>query len=398
MSKWQSVPLGEICEITGGNSAPQGTEPYDGGTIPFVRMRDLGRFHFTSNLDRTDDKLTEAAIQKYRMKIFEPGCLLFPRSGSVFLNHRAILGTRACIVSHIGVMQNFKSAINVRFLYYFLQTFDMTRLSKKTTGVDSIAFSDVARIKISLPSLPEQERIVSLLDEAEQLRKLRNQASTRMKKFVPALFHEMFGDPETNESNWASYRIGDLLSSSPNYGSMIPVKNNSGEWLNLRVANIQNGMLDLTDIKYIDLPKEFILRHSVQDGDLLLARAIGSREHLGKCIVVYPGKRKWAFDSHLMRVRPNQDKILPIFLQVFLTSSSGRNIFLKNTRQSAVQFNINTKEFSSIQIPLPPLAIQHEFARRVQEAQEIQAQQAQSAERIEALYQSMLSRAFAGEL
>jgi len=398
MSKWSFVALGEICELTGGNSAPQGSEPFDNGTLPFVRMRDLGRYHFTSNLNKTDDKLTESAVEKYRMKIFEPGCILFPRSGSVFLNHRAILGIRASIVSHIGVLHKFSNSINVRFLYYYLQTYDMTRLSKKTTGVDSIAFSDVVKIKVPLPPLPEQERIVHLLDEAEALRATRERANERMEQFVPALFQEMFGDPATNEKGWQVFIIEDLLLRSPNYGSMIPVRNNSGEWINLRVANIQNGALDLTDTKYIDLPDESISRHTVQDGDLLLARAIGSREHLGKCIVVYPGNNKWAFDSHMMRVRPNQEKILPLFLHAFLTSSGGRDIFLQNTRQSAVQFNINTKEFTSIQIPVPPLALQREFAARVGEARGVQSAQGKSAGRVEALYQSMLSRAFAGEL
>lgn len=202
MSKWSFVALGEICELTGGNSAPQGSQPYDGGTLPFVRMRDLGRYHFTSNLNQTDDKLTEDAVQKYRMKIFEPGCILFPRSGSVFLNHRAILGVRASIVSHIGVLHKFSDSINVRFLYYYLQTYDMTRLSKKTTGVDSIAFSDVVKIQVPLPPLPEQERIVRLLDEAESLRATRERANVRMEQFVPALFQEMFGDKNNNEAKW----------------------------------------------------------------------------------------------------------------------------------------------------------------------------------------------------
>ena len=60
--------------------------------------------------------------------------------------------------------------------------------------------------------------------------------------------------------------------------------------------------------------------------------------------------------------------------------------------------NISKTRLLTIDIPVPPLDLQREFAQRVQEAREIGARQAQSAERIEALYQSMLSRAFTGEL
>ena len=53
---------------------------------------------------------------------------------------------------------------------------------------------------------------------------------------------------------------------------MIP-PTESGKWLDLRVINIQDGELDLTDRKYVNLPADMIPRHEVRDGDLLLARA-----------------------------------------------------------------------------------------------------------------------------
>ena len=96
-------------------------------------------------------------------------------------------------------------------------------------------------------------------------------------------------------------------------------------------------------------------RHGVRDGDLLLVRAIGSLDHLGKCFVAYPGRQKWAFDSHLMRLRFDQIRVHPEFVYHFLTSPVGQHEFLKHSRRSAVQFNINTKELARIRMPLPPL-------------------------------------------
>lgn len=62
--------------------------------------------------------------------------------------------------------------------------------------------SEVAKIKIPLPPLPEQERIVKLLDEADELRKLREQADKRSADLIPALFEEMFGDLGKNPMGW----------------------------------------------------------------------------------------------------------------------------------------------------------------------------------------------------
>jgi type I restriction enzyme S subunit len=335
------VALHEICELKKGHKPNILSDEQLEGWKPYILIQsfDGSRTSFSN-----DAKCTECVEDD--TLIVTDGA----RSGLASFGHAGYIG------STIAALAPNKEKIFPKYLYYFVQShFDLLNSRTKGATIPHLDKAYLMAMTLYLPSLPEQERIVRLLDEAESLRATRELANERMEQFVPALFQEIFGDPVTNEKGWQVFIIEDLLLRSPNYGSMIPVRNNKGEWINLRVANIQNGTLDLTDTKYIDLPDESISRHTVQDGDLLLARAIGSREHLGKCVVVFPGNNKWAFDSHMMRVRPNQEKILPLFLHAFLTSSGGRDIFLQNTRQSAVQFNINTKEFTSIQIPVPPL-------------------------------------------
>ena len=159
------IPLGDLCDVEGGNSAPQGEQYFCNGTVPFVRMRDLGRYRKTTCLDQTDQKVNDQAIRSKRLKIFEPGCILFPRSGSVALNHRAVLGTRACIVSHIGILQNFRANIVPRYLYWFLVSYDMSQIAKQTTNLDLVNFSDIRRINVPVPPLEEQQRIVAEIEK-----------------------------------------------------------------------------------------------------------------------------------------------------------------------------------------------------------------------------------------
>ena len=397
MSKWSYVALGEICEITGGNSAPQGSEPFEGGTLPFVRMRDLGRYHFTSNLDETDDKLTEDAVQKYRMKIFEPGCILFPRSGSVFLNHRAILGIRASIVSHIGVLHKFSDLINVKFLYYYLQTYDMTRLSKKTTGVDSIAFSDVVKIKVPLPPLPEQERIVSLLDEAESLRVARERANVRMEQIIPALFHEMFGYAFAGQAKDTPLVRLDSICTKITDGTHVTPKylDHGVPFLSVKNITKKLGSLDFSDVKYISREEhEKISRLSNVERDDLLYTKVGAT--YGYAQIVDTDKEFSIFVSVAL-LKPDKAKIIPKYLEGVMNTD-----FIKNQADRRIKGigvpDLHLKEIRSFIIPLPPLNLQQKFAERVKEAREIQSAQGRSTERVEALYQSMLDRAFKGEL
>jgi type I restriction enzyme S subunit len=294
-----------------------------------------------------------------------------------------------------------RSQVNPAYLIAYLGTpsffAQLQASSFGTTNRQRITESMLLSYTIPLPPLVEQERIVHHLADAEQLRRLRAQADRRTASLIPAFFHEMLGDPVSNPKGWPTVEMRETFDGHPNYGTMIPPQS-EGAWLDLRVANIQNGVLTLSDRKYVDLPPEAIVRHEVRDGDLLFARAIGSVEQLGKCVIAYPGREKWAFDSHLMRVRFRAERVHPEMVRGFLTSPGGRYLFLKKTRESAVQFNINTKEFGSIRLPLPPLHVQHQFADRVAEVRALEAQQAASRRRLDDLFQSLLHRAFRGEL
>jgi len=125
----------------------------------------------------------------------------------------------------------------------------------------------------------------------------------------------------------------------------------------------------------------------------VLARAIGSLDHLGKAVVLYPDG-DWTFDSHLMRLRFDKSKLLPEVFKGFLESSSGREAFLNHTRRSAVQFNINGKEIRQIEIPVPPLAFQQRYLVRVREVRSIQSQQSAATAKAQATFEALLTSVF----
>ena len=140
---WPTALLGELCDIRGGFPAPQNDAAFEDGEIPFVRMKDVGRHHFTNNLCETEQALNRTHFDDGRYQLTPPGSILMPRSGSVALNHRAILTVYAVVVSHLCALVPTSDQITVDFLYRFLCLADMRKLTKKTTGLDSIAFSDL---------------------------------------------------------------------------------------------------------------------------------------------------------------------------------------------------------------------------------------------------------------
>lgn len=384
------MSLGDLCEVEGGDAAPQDEASFAGGTIPFVRMKDLGRYHFTNCLDRTDDKLTPEAISRNRMKLFDAGCILFPRSGSVALNHRAILGVRASIVSHIGILRSFSPTITPPYLYRFLQNFDMTRLSKKTTGVDSIAFSDVKRINVSVPPLPEQERIVKLLDAAEELRRLRAAADRRTADLIPALFYEMFGDPATNPKGWEHAPLSEVGKLDRGRSRHRP-RDEPGLYGGLHPF-IQTG--DVANAAGV------IDKHSQTYSDAGLAQSrIWPAGTL--CITIAANIAKTAiltfnacFPDSVVGFTSGPT-ILSEYVRAWFVTMEGK---LEKAAPQAAQKNINLRILNDLQIPVPPMALQRQFAARVAEIRALESQQAASRRRLDDLFQSMLHRAFRGEL
>ncbi|MDO9460648.1 MAG: restriction endonuclease subunit S [Alphaproteobacteria bacterium] len=187
--------------------------------------------------------------------------------------------------------------------------------------------NQVSKITIPLPPLDEQRRIAAILDKADALRRKRRQALGLPDNLTQSIFLDMFGDPARNSRGFQTSAFEPLLKVPPNFGSMIPPRAQKLEWVSLRVANIQNWALTLDDSKYIDLPLDSVERHTLLDGDIILARAIASEEHLGKCVVVRPAGRKWAFDSHLMRIRLDTEIIDPVYVRELFRTPGGRQIF-----------------------------------------------------------------------
>lgn len=392
MTHWPTKPLGELCDVEGGNAAPQGDNHFNEGTIPFVRMKDLGRYHFTNNLAETDDCLTEASVVANRMKMFEPGCILFPRSGSVALNHRAILGVRACIVSHIGVLQNLRPEITTGYLYRYLTTFDMKALSKKTTGVDSIAFTDVKKIPVPLPSLPEQERIVTLLDEADELRNLRTQADQRTAVLIPALFHEMFGDPSRTDGRWPTAQFKEMGTittgntpsrKNPNFfGTFV-------EWAKTNNIDPIHGIVTRTAE---GLSQEgSLVGRVVPAGSVLITCIAGTRKLIGDAAVA---DRQLAINQQINAITPYANTN-----SLFLAEMIGAMKKVIQHHATGVMTGIiNKSTLESITAIHPPLPLQQKFAERVTEIRAFEATQASSRRRSEDLFQSILHAAFNGQI
>jgi type I restriction enzyme S subunit len=167
----------------------------------------------------------------------------------------------------------------------------------------------------------------------------------------------------------------------------------------LRMGNIQDGRLDITDLKFTRADDE-IRRLILHDGDLLFNRT-NSPELVGKT-AVFHDPEEMTFASYLIRVRFRSDVAEPDFVSYRLNSAWGRSWARLVKTDGVSQSNINGTKLGAMPLPLPPVDEQREIVRRASSMLALADSlfdRASNAERlIDRSSQAVLSTAFHGDL
>ena len=132
----------------------------------------------------------------------------------------------------------------------------------------------------------------------------------------------------------------------------------------IRVANVQDGALDLTEVKEIDVPASQTARYTLQAGDLLLIEGNGNPENLGRSCLWRGQVLDAVHQNHVFAVRTlSNDELLPEFLEQQTQSEYGRNYFLSCAKGSTGLSSLNSSQLKSFPLVIPPLAEQRRIAQ-----------------------------------
>ena len=392
MKPWPTRSLGEIATILGGSTPSRENISFWGGDIYWATPTDLpAPGAGISNIAATRNRLTQAGLANCSAPVLPKGAVLF--------SSRATIGKVAIADIPLATNQGFanfvpSSEVSPRFLAYLLwyHRDDIARLSGSTT-FQEVSRGNLRKYRVPVPPLSEQERIVRLLDDADALRKLRVQANRRAADLIPALFHEMFGDPEHTE-----YDVKPLIEvvnrQRPiTYGILKPGHEIDDGIPYVRVVDIKEGRLHVHQLKRTtrEIADQY-RRSTLVPGDILVT----IRGTVGRLCIV-PDELKGAnITQDTARLAVNE-QCEPIYAMHFLSSPWAQNWINHHTQGQAVK-GINLGDLKRLPIPVPPLPLQKQFAHRVREIRPLESLQSTSGFKIEALFQSLLHRAFQGEL
>ncbi|WP_355505277.1 restriction endonuclease subunit S [Xanthomonas cannabis] len=129
----------------------------------------------------------------------------------------------------------------------------------------------------------------------------------------------------------------------------------------LRVANVQDGFIDLNEVKKITVEQHQIDRYSLQAGDILMTEG-GDFDKLGRGAVWDGTLDPCLHQNHVFAVRAKRELVNPVFLSALSGSEYGRTYFLSCAKRSTNLASINSSQLKAFPVLLPPISEQHRIA------------------------------------
>lgn len=296
--------------------------------------------------------------------------------------------------NHAHILQAQKILAENSFLVKILNYLNLNKFISGTTR-GKLTQGIMNNIEIPLPPLAIQRQIVAILEQAEAMKRLRAESDELTQRFLQSVFMEMFGDPVKNEKGWDVVKIRDIITGSQ-YGSSF-LGSNDGKYPILGMNNITfEGKIELNNLKYVNLTENEFEKFRLQKGDILFNRT-NAPNLVGKT-GLYQKNDSFVFASYLIRLKLKTEIIAPEFLWKLLNSTYMKSKFSGMCKKAVNQANINAQELQSISIPLPPIPLQQEFTRIVEQVEGLRESQRQSAGEINLLFEGLMQKAFTGEL
>lgn len=399
---WKSMILDECLElIRNGCDVKQEDE----GMYPITRIETISLAKIDLERVRYCNP-TEEQTDKYKLL---DGDILFSHINSpTHIGKTAIyydsLGTIIHGINLLLLRPN-KKIVFPKYLDYYLKSSKVRTYfearCKKSVNQASLNQKDIKGLEVIIPPLEEQERIVSILERAEGAISKRKKCIRLLDELVKSRFIEMFGDLAKNNKEWDETELSqvcEVIHRYPTFYGMNYIENGTPV---IRIGNILNdGILDDNMENYVfvyeGVNKDFPLT-KIELGDILMAvRGDGSAaKRIG--IVTTNKLINSNISPNLLRIKAKKNIINNVYLFFYLTSDVGQKRLDAYVNKTAKK-NIAAKDIKKVTTPVPPVEIQMQFADFIKQVDKLKFEMQSSLEELQNNFNSLMQRAFNGEL
>lgn len=286
------------------------------------------------------------------------------------------------------------SIADIKYMYYLMQITHIQSDTHKRYWI-----SDYSKIPVSLPPLPTQQAIVTRIEalfaELDKAAEHLRTAQQQLKTYRQAVLKAAFEGCDSYEKITNCFDVtGGLTKNSQR--EKFPIK-----MPYLRVANVYYNRLDLSEIKEIGVQESEINDKLLKKDDLLFVEGNGSKEQIGRVAVWDGSVENCLHQNHIIKSRP-LGTMLSKFALYYFMSDFGREQILRVASSTSGLYTLSTEKVRNLNVPACPTSDQQrivkEIESRLSQAEAAEASIAEALQKAEALRQSILKKAFSGEL
>ncbi|MGW8124112.1 restriction endonuclease subunit S [Roseivirga echinicomitans] len=375
----------------------------DGDKTPVIRSTN---FTMDGILDLSNVKFRDIDDSKIAKKKLQRGDILIEKSGGsldqpvgrvVFFDEEGVF-----------LFSNFTSALRPKqdkvfpkYLNYMLLSAYKGNITSyfqnRTTGIINLQLTRyVDELQIPLPSLATQRKVAEALDKADAIRKRSQQILNKYDQLAQSVFLEMFGDPVKNEKGWGAEALGKICGVGSSKRVFVEELVNQGIpfYRGTEVGHLGNGEEIKPSLFITEEHYKVLSAHTgiPQIGDLLMPSICPD----GRIWRVNNSKPFYFKDGRVLWIKVNSEEINATYLHAFL-----KNIFQLNYSSiaSGTTFaELKIFALKKIKVIIPSDSLQNKFASIIEQIEKQKAQTQAELARAETLYQSLLQRAFTGDL
>ena len=385
------IEIGKCCDVISGSTPSRRIAEYWNGDINWFTPKDLSKLENKYIYD-APEKITKIGYDSCSTRMLPAMSLLFTSRAPI--GHLAITKKEAC------TNQGFKSLIpnknlDVEYLYYVMLNYtpNLQDLGNGATFKE-LSKSTISAFKIPLPPLPEQKKIAAILDAADAYRQKTKALIEKYDALTQSLFLDMFGDPVTNPKGWEETIMSEACSKVTDGTHDTPKRIKEGKKF-ITGKHIRPYKIDYDNSDYVaeEVHQEIYRRCNPEIGDILYTN-IGV--NLGTAAL---NKVQYEFSmKNVALLKPISSIITGRYIEYFLNSQNMKAKIVWIASLGGAQQFLSLTELRRLKVNLPPIDLQNQFAEHVQKIEAQKAKAQASLEKAETLFNSLLQRAFKGEL
>ena len=384
--------LSDIFDLQMGKTPTRSDLSYwQNGSYDWISISDL-------NTDRkyisdTKERITTKAVR-------ESGIKKIP-ANTVIMSFKLSIGKTA-ITSHdmfsneaiMAFIDRKVIRINPDYIYYLLHALDWNKRANKAVKGRTVNKKIISQTQVNIPDYQTQLRIVKIMDSTRKRVKIQKDILSKLDTLIKARFVEMFGDPIVNPYNFKQEKLECLSclitkGASPTWQGFNYVEDDD-QTLFITSENVKNGYLDLKKSKYVENKFNDKHRRSIlQKGDFLI-NIVGAS--IGRA-AQYSENKLANINQAVALVRLKSNVISSVYLSIYLNSNKALDMYQK-MQSNVARANLSLQNIKDLEIILPPIELQNEFASFVQQVDKSKVAIQKSLDETQILFDSLMQKYF----